>query len=216
VSSCRVCGCTNDFDANFCQACGTQQTEPTVTDERGPFDFVSIDHQLSSFRDTFRKKPYECQKASLEDRLVSFLASCIPAKSPLSCTGVDVVRFLIRSCERPSSNARHRPSRLAASTVKNMIGKLRLETHSVFHLVGERSSCSILHLARPYGERASNRVLPSCYLPYNSPYAPCFGSSITWTTVGRSDYILGMSFRRLSCKPMFLRNPTSALQYTTA
>ena len=93
------CGHLNDADANFCQACGAAQTRRVSLTPRLHYAFADIDQRLNHFRATFGAKPYERQKTRLELRMSSFLAALSPPRTIASCTGEDVVKFLImQSC----------------------------------------------------------------------------------------------------------------------
>ena len=86
----------NDFDGNFCQGCGTPyKTHGLPPSQQQSYDFKAIDQRLACFRSTFGLKPYERQKLSLEHHLAAFLAYGTPPRTLASCTGEDVVRFLI-------------------------------------------------------------------------------------------------------------------------
>ena len=94
-----------------------------------------IEAGFEEFRAVFHQKPYEKQKSSLEKRFLTFLSSLQPPKTLRSCSGADVVKFLISldsggktvvhrlSCPRGGTCAC--PRWLAAGTVHNNVGKLR-------------------------------------------------------------------------------------------
>ena len=101
----------------------------------------SINKRFAHFRESYRNKPYERQKDSLEVQLSSFLFSLVPSKKLSAATADDIVKFLIckdlagkrrlhlPSCSRKTCDC---PKRLAAGTVDSYIGKLR----SVFNKLG--------------------------------------------------------------------------------
>ena len=101
----------------------------------------SINKRFAVFRQTYRNKPYERQKDSLEVQFSSFLSSLVPSKKLSAATAEDIVKFLISkdmagkrklhfpSCSRKICDC---PKRLAAGTVDSYIGKLR----SIFNKLG--------------------------------------------------------------------------------
>ena len=58
-------------------------------------DMASINKRFTDFRQSFRIKPYERQKDSLEVQLSSFLLSFVPPKELSSATAEDIIKFLI-------------------------------------------------------------------------------------------------------------------------
>lgn len=104
-------------------------------------DMSSIKKRFTDFRQSYRNKPYERQKDSLEVQLSSFLFSLVPSKKLSAATAEDIVKFLISkdsagkrklhlpSCSRKICDC---PKRLAAGTVDSYIGKLR----SIFNKLG--------------------------------------------------------------------------------
>ena len=92
-----------------------------------------INKRLTEFQESYRNKPYERQKDSLEVQLLSFLRSSVPPKKVFAANAEDIEKLLIsknaagkqklhvRSC---SSKACSCPRRLAAGTVDSYIGKL--------------------------------------------------------------------------------------------
>ena len=101
----------------------------------------SISKRFTDLRQSYRNKPYERHKDSLEVQLSSFLFSLVPSKKLSAATAEDIVKFLISkdsagkrklhfsSCSRKICNC---PKRLAAGTVDSYIGKLR----SIFNKLG--------------------------------------------------------------------------------
>ena len=104
-------------------------------------DISSINKRFTAFRQSYRNKPYERQKHSLEVQLSSFLFSLVPSKKNSAATAEDIIKFLISkdsagkrklhlsSCSRKICNC---TKRLAAGTVDSYIGKLR----SIFNKLG--------------------------------------------------------------------------------
>ena len=98
-------------------------------------DISSINKRFTDFRQSYRNKPYEPQKASLEVHRSSFLFSLVPSMKFSAATAEDIVMFLISkdsagkqklhlsSCSRKICDCL---KRLAAGTVDSYIGKLRL------------------------------------------------------------------------------------------
>ena len=54
-----------------------------------------INKRFTDFRQSYRNKPYERQKDSLEVQLSSFLFSLVPSKKLSAATAEDIVKFLI-------------------------------------------------------------------------------------------------------------------------
>ena len=101
----------------------------------------SINKRFAVFRQTYRNKPYERHKDSLEVQFSSFLSSLVPSKKLSAATAEDIVKFLISkdmagkrklhfpSCSRKICDC---PKRLTAGTVDSYKGKLR----SIFNKLG--------------------------------------------------------------------------------
>ena len=102
-----------------------------------------INKRFTEFQESYRNKPYERQKDSLEVQLSSFLCSLVPPKKVSAATAEDIVKFLIskdaagkqklhvRSCSSKTCSC---PKRLAAGTVDSYIGKLR----AIFNRLGRK------------------------------------------------------------------------------
>ena len=100
-----------------------------------------VNKRFTEFRESYRDKPYERQKDSLEVQLSSFLRSFEPPKKVSAASAEDIVKFLIskdtagkqklhvRLCRRETCDC---PKRLAAGTVDSYIGKLR----AIFNKLG--------------------------------------------------------------------------------
>lgn len=85
-----------------------------------------INEGFAEFQKSYRNKPYERRKDSLEAELSSFLRSLVPPKKVSAATAEEIVKFLInkdatekqqlhvRSCSRKSCGC---IKRLAAGTV---------------------------------------------------------------------------------------------------
>ena len=89
-----------------------------------------INKRFTEFQESYRNKPYERQKDSLEVHLSSFLRPLVPPKKVSAATAKDIVKFLISKdaagkqklhVHSRSSKTCSCPKRLAAGTV----GKLR-------------------------------------------------------------------------------------------
>ena len=90
--------------------------------------------RFKEFQESFRNKPYERQKDSLEVQLSSFLRSLVSPKKFSAAIAEEIVKFLIsmdavgkqklhvRSCSRKTCSCL---KRLAAGTVGSYIAKLR-------------------------------------------------------------------------------------------
>ena len=125
----------------FCQACGEPTSREPTQGARPNVDMPLINKRFTEFRESFRKRPYERQKDSLEIQLSCFLRSLVPPKKVSAASAEDIVKFLVskdtagknkihvRSCSR---KACHCPKRLAAGTVDSYIGKLR----AIFNKLG--------------------------------------------------------------------------------
>ena len=103
-------------------------------------DLAAIDDRLEALRKVKSDKPYQKQKSSLQHELERFLRSLASLKSLKSATPQDLTRFLIwkdkggktkihlPQCKHFGVSGKARclcPTRLAAGTVDNLIGKLR-------------------------------------------------------------------------------------------
>ena len=82
----RRCGSylyPNDVDASFCQACGvvTTPVKPLVPQGRDAVDEKAIQERFHSFKSSVGYKPYQRQKAALEQQFSTFLASVFPPKT---------------------------------------------------------------------------------------------------------------------------------------
>ena len=113
-------------------------------------DMSSISKRFTDLRQSYRNKPYERHKDSLEVQLSSFLFSLVPSKKLSAATAEDIVKFLISkdsagkrklhlpSCSRKICDC---PKRLAAGTVDSYIGKLR----SIFNKLGAKGRPTLYH-----------------------------------------------------------------------
>ncbi|CAH3154333.1 unnamed protein product [Porites lobata] len=77
---CPACSYPNDSDANFCQACGTPLSREPPQGTRPHADMPLINKRFTEFQESYRNKPYERQKDSLEVQLSSFLCSLVPRR----------------------------------------------------------------------------------------------------------------------------------------
>ena len=143
-------------------------------------DFSSIEARFREFEDTFSAKPYEKQKSSLELQLEQFLAMLSPPKSVLSCSGAELVKFLI--CKDSSGRTKIHaltcsrlaqvcdcPKRLAAGTVDNLVGKLQAIFHSVGRLHVQNPAKSPVvkrYIKFMHEEQASLGVVPTQAVPF--------------------------------------------------
>ena len=116
-----------------------------VSQRKGPVQMQtclwSTCKRFTEFQESFRNKPYEQQKDSLEVQLSSFIRSLVPPKKFSAAIAEDIVKFLIsmdaagkqnlhvRSC---SSKTWSCPKRLVAGTVDSYIRKLR----AIFNRLG--------------------------------------------------------------------------------
>ena len=140
--SCPNCSYPNDASFAFCQQCGyTRRKETSVPDsEKVLLDLAAIYDRLEALRMVKSGKPYQKQKSSLQHELERFLRSLATPKSLMSATPQDLTRFLIwkdkggktkihlPQCKHFGVSGKARclcPTRLAAGTVDNLIGKLR-------------------------------------------------------------------------------------------
>ena len=140
--SCPNCSYPNDPSFAFCQHCGyTRRKKANVPDsEKARSDLAAIDDRLEALRKIKSDKPYQKQKSSLQHELERFLRSITSPKSLISATPKDLTRFLIwkdkggrtkihlPQCKHFGVSGKARclcPTRLAAGTVDNLIGKLR-------------------------------------------------------------------------------------------
>ena len=139
---CPECKHPNDADFSFCQRCGYQRSANTLTPAytKLKIDLSSVDNRLASIRAQRKSLPYERQKSALEKELETFLRSLPSPKTLQSATPHDLTRFLvwkdlkgktkvhIPQCPLFGSHSKTSckcPTRLAAGTVDNIIGKLR-------------------------------------------------------------------------------------------
>ena len=142
AAQCPQCAYPNDNSFVFCQRCGyhRRRLDPRSAPPMVDVNLEEIDSRLSSLEKVVKNKSYEKQKSKLQSDLESFLASLPFSKSPLECTPNDIARFLVwkdqwgktkvhrPSCPLFGSKSPEQcrcPTRLAAGTVDNMIGKLR-------------------------------------------------------------------------------------------
>ena len=140
--SCPNCSYPNDASFAFCQHCGyTRRKTATVPDsEKVRLDLTAIDDRLEALRKAKSNKPYQKQKSSLQHELERFLHSLTSSKSLILATPQDLTRFLIwkdkggktkihlPQCKHfgvPGKARCRCPTRPAAGTVGNLIGKLR-------------------------------------------------------------------------------------------
>ena len=139
---CPECKHPNDAYFSFCQRCGYQRSANTLTPAytKLKIDLSSVDNRLASIRAQRKSLPYERQKSALEKELETFLRSLPSPKTLQSATPHDLTRFLvwkdgkgktkvhIPQCPLFGSHSKTPckcPTRLAAGTVDNIIGKLR-------------------------------------------------------------------------------------------
>ena len=80
----------NNNDANFCQACGVSASCEEKRGARPNEDMSSIKKRFTDFRQSYRNKPHERQKDSLEIQLSSFLFSLVPSKKLSAVTAEDI------------------------------------------------------------------------------------------------------------------------------
>jgi len=140
--SCPNCSYPNDASFAFCQQCGyTRRKKTNVSDsQKVSLDLAAIDDRLEALRKLKSDKPYQKQKSSLQHQLERFLHSLTSPKSLLSATPQDLTRFLVwkdkggktkihlPQCKHVGVSGKApclSPTRLAAGTVDNLIGKLR-------------------------------------------------------------------------------------------
>ena len=138
--SCPNCSYPNDAFA-FCQHCGyTRKKRANVPDsDKVLLDLAAIDDRLEALRKVMSDKPYQKQTSSLQHELERFLRSLTSPKSLISATPQDLTRFLTwkdkrrktkinpPQCKHFGVSGKARclcPTRLAAGTVDNLIGKL--------------------------------------------------------------------------------------------
>lgn len=132
----------NDADFSFCQRCGYKGSTNTLTPvyTKLKIDLSSVDKRLASIRAQRKSLPYERQKSALKKKLETFLGSLPSPKTLQSATPHDLTRFLVWK-DRKGKTKVHVPqcplfwshsktlckcpTRLAAGTVDNIIGKLR-------------------------------------------------------------------------------------------
>ena len=132
----------NDADFSFCQRCGYKRSTNTLTPAytKLKIDLSSVDKRLASIRAQRKSLPYERQKSALAKELETFLGSFPSPKTLQSATPHDLTRFLVwkdgkgktkvhvPQCPRFGFHSKTPckcPTRLAAGTVDNIIGKLR-------------------------------------------------------------------------------------------
>ena len=100
----------------FCTSCEEQRgARPNV-------DNSSINKNFTDFRQSYRNKPYECQKVLLEVQLSSFLFSLVPSKKLSAATAEDIVKFLI-SKDLAGKQKLHLPSTLERSVIAQSLGQ---------------------------------------------------------------------------------------------
>ena len=118
------CKHPNDADFSFCQRCGYKRSANTLTPAytKLKIDLSSVDKRLASIRAQRKSLPYERQKSALKKKLETFLGSLPSPKTLQSATPHDLTRFLVWSHSKTLCKC---PTRLAAGTVDNIIGKLR-------------------------------------------------------------------------------------------
>lgn len=139
---CPDCSYPNDASFAFCQQCGyVRRKESGIPDsEKVRLDLPAIDDRLEALRKIKSDKPYQKQKSSLQREFERFLRSLPSPKSLMSAAPQDITRFLIwkdqggktkvhlPQCRHFGVSGKARcpcPTRLAAGTVDNVIGKLR-------------------------------------------------------------------------------------------
>ena len=135
--SCPNCSCPNDASFAFCQQCGyTRRKGAKVPDsEKFLLDLAAIDDRLEALRKGKSDKPYQKQKSSLQHELERFLRSLSSPKSLMSASPQDLTKFSFGRIDGGKALWKHFgvsdkarclcPTRLAAGTVDNLIGKLR-------------------------------------------------------------------------------------------
>ena len=138
---CPDCSYPNDASFAFCQQCGfVRRKESGIPDsEKVRLDLPAIDDRLEALRKIKSDKPYQKQKSSLQRKFERFLRSLPSPKSLMSPAPQDITRFLIwkdqggktkvhlPQCRHFGVSGKARcpcPTRLAAGTVDNVIGKL--------------------------------------------------------------------------------------------
>jgi len=87
----------------------------------------SINKRFADFRQTYRNKPYERQKDSLEVQLSSFLSSLVPSKKLSAATAEDIVKFLISKDMAGKRNSIF-PRALERSVIAQSVWQLGLWT----------------------------------------------------------------------------------------
>ena len=173
--SCPNCSYPNDASFAFCQHCGyTRRKVANVPDsEKVSLDLAAIDDRLEALQKVKSDKPYQKQKSSLQHELERFLHSLSSPKSLLSATPQDLTRFLIwkekggktkihlPQCKHFGVSGKARcqcPTRLAAGTVDNLIGKLR----SIFIEAGRGDVWNdVLCVGNPAAHRSVKQYLSS-------------------------------------------------------
>lgn len=128
---CPECKHPNDAYFSFCQRCGYQRSANTLTPAytKLKIDLSSVDNRLASIRAQRKSLPYERQKSALEKELETFLGSLPSPKTLLVWKdGKGKTKVHIPQCPLFGSHSKTPckcPTRLAAGTVDNIIGKLR-------------------------------------------------------------------------------------------
>lgn len=140
AAQCPNCAYPNDASFLFCQRCGYRRQQRETAPEKVSINLDEIDARLDLLQKQRAGKPYERQKSSLQLDLERFLNSMPHSKSVLEATPKDILRFLawkdqsgktkvhVPSCRMFGSKSKDScacPTRLAAGTVDNIIGKLR-------------------------------------------------------------------------------------------
>ena len=134
-------------------------------------DLAAIDDRLEALRKVKSGKPYQKQKSSLQHELERFLRALASPKSLMSATSQDLTRFLIwkdkggktkihlPQCKHFGVSGKARclcPTRLAAGTVHNLIGKLR----SIFIEAGRGDAWNdILGVGNPAAHHSMKQYL---------------------------------------------------------
>ena len=141
--------------------------------EKVSLDLAAIDDRLEALQKVKSDKPYQKQKSSLQRELERFLHSLSSPKSLLSATPQDLTRFLVwkdkggktkihlPQCKHFGVSGKARcqcPTRLAAGTVDNLIGKLR----SIFIEAGRGDVWhDVLGVGNPAAHRSVKQYLSS-------------------------------------------------------
>ena len=168
---------SQDFDADYCQACGTSTGPQYAATTAVRVDETAIQERFEKFRSFTHSKPYQRQKSALELQLTRFLGALSPPRTVTSCTANDIIKFLIfkdssgrtvvhvPSCPRTSCTC---PKRLAAGSVDSLLGRLR----AIFNALGRlNDSNPVAHpLIKEYlkfvrEEQAGLPIAPSQVVP---------------------------------------------------